>query len=123
MGMPWSRWGRVTDAELRGLYEGAACLIFPSRYEGFGLPPLEAMACGCPVIAAPNGAVPEVCADAALWFEPAGEDAAPALPAQLERLLGDPALAAGLRARGLARAARYTWPEAARRLLGLLEMA
>jgi glycosyltransferase involved in cell wall biosynthesis len=114
--------GRVTDAELRALYESAACLIFPSRYEGFGLPPLEAMACGCPVLAAPNGAVPEVCADAALWFdsERAGPDS---LADQLARLLDDPALAAGLRSRGLARAERYTWIEAARRLLGLLETA
>jgi glycosyltransferase involved in cell wall biosynthesis len=56
--------GRVDDSELRALYESALCLLFPSRTEGFGLPPIEAMACGCPAIVAPAGAIPEVCQDA-----------------------------------------------------------
>lgn len=109
--------GRVTDAELRALYESALCLVFPSRYEGFGLPPLEAMACGCPVLAAAAGAVPEVCADAALWFDIDG----PRRPADaLHRLLTEPGLAEALRRRGLARAAGYSWHGAAERLLALL---
>ena len=111
--------GRVTDAELRGLYEAALCLLFPSRYEGFGLPPLEAMACGCPVLAAASGAVPEVCGDAALWFD-ADERGSRRPGDTLMRLLREPGLAADLRRRGFARAACYSWREAAERLLALL---
>ncbi len=114
--------GRVTDPELRALYEAALCLIFPSRYEGFGLPPLEAMSCGCPVLAAASGAVPEVCGDAALWFDAA--DSGPRRPAEaLDRLLREQGLAEGLRRRGLERAARFSWRAAAERLLALLPAA
>ena len=106
--------GRVTDAELRALYENALCLVFPSRYEGFGLPPLEAMWCGCPVIAGRAGAVPEVCGDAALWFEP-GDPAG--IAHALDQLIAGagPALAQA----GRARAQLYSWPAAAARLLEL----
>jgi glycosyltransferase involved in cell wall biosynthesis len=105
--------GRVSDAELRALYENAAALLFPSRYEGFGLPPIEAMACGCPVIAGRSGAVPETVGDAALLFD---IDSPASLVQGLTRLLDDPVLAAELRARGQARAARYTWRAAAEAL-------
>lgn len=109
--------GRVSDAELRALYENALCLIFPSRYEGFGIPPLEAMWCGCPVLSARSGAVPEVCGDAALWFDAEG----PATPAAaLTRLLDEPGLADALREAGRARAQLYSWDAAARRLLELI---
>lgn len=109
--------GRVTDGELRALYENALCLVFPSRYEGFGIPPLEAMWCGCPVLAARAGAVPEVCGDAALWFDADG----PATPAAaLMRLLDEPGLADSLRAAGRERAALYSWNAAARRLMELI---
>jgi glycosyltransferase involved in cell wall biosynthesis len=110
--------GRVSDAELRALYENALCLVFPSRYEGFGIPPLEAMWCGCPVLAARAGAVPEVCGDAALWFEAEGV-ATPATA--LARLLDEPGLADRLRAAGQARARLYSWDAAARRLLELVQ--
>jgi glycosyltransferase involved in cell wall biosynthesis len=106
--------GYVTDAQLRALYESAACFVFPSRYEGFGLPPLEAMACGCPVIASDAASIPEVCGDAALSFD---RDDPAALRAQLDRLLGDPALRAALAEAGRHRAATYTWERAARGLL------
>lgn len=110
--------GRVSDAELRALYENALCLIFPSRYEGFGIPPLEAMWCGCPVLASRAGAVPEVCGDAALWFDAEGPET-PA--AALSRLLDEPGLAQTLRAAGLARARLYSWDAAGRRLLELVQ--
>jgi len=109
--------GRVTDGELRALYEGALTLLFPSRYEGFGLPPLEAMWCGCPVIAARAGAVPEVCGEAALWFDP---DAPEALGEAMATLVNDAARRAALIAAGRARAAGFSWEAAARRLLGYL---
>ena len=103
--------GFLPEADL-GRWLGAADLfVFPSRYEGFGLPPLEAMACGTPVVASTAGALPETLGDAALLV--ASDDVA-ALAAAIGRVLGDGALAAELRARGLARAARYTWAETAR---------
>jgi glycosyltransferase involved in cell wall biosynthesis len=109
--------GRVTDGELRALYANALCLVFPSRYEGFGIPPLEAMWCGCAVLAARSGAVPEVCGDAALWFDAEG----PATPAAaLARLLDEPGLADALREAGSARAQLFSWDAAARRLLELI---
>lgn len=109
--------GRVSDAELRALYEAAFCLIFPSRYEGFGLPPVEAMACGCPVVAAAAGAVPEVCGEAALWFDTEGPRP---LTATLMRLLEEDGRREALRRAGLARAALFSWRRAAERLLALI---
>lgn len=108
--------GRVDDAGLRALYEGARCFVFPSRLEGFGLPAVEAMACGCPVVAARAGALPETCGDAALLADPADPRD---IAAAVARVLDDPALAARLRAAGLARAGAWRWDAAAGRLAGL----
>jgi glycosyltransferase involved in cell wall biosynthesis len=109
--------GRVSDAALRALFENALCLVFPSRYEGFGLPPLEAMACGCPVVAARAGAVPEVCGEAALWFDPSRPAT---LRDALLRLVAEDGLRDSLRAAGLDRARHFTWEAAARALLALV---
>ena len=111
-----TRLGRVSDAELRMLYEQAVCLLFPSRYEGFGLPPVEAMACGCPVLATRGGAIEEICGDDALYFN-GGEPRTVTLA--VERLLDEHGLADSLRTRGLSRAAGLTWPAAARTLGGI----
>ena len=98
--------GPVGDAELRALYAGAAAFVFPSRYEGFGLPPLEAMALGAPVVCANAASLPEVVGDAALLFTP-GDDAA--LAAALARVLADSALCEHLVAAGRERAVQFTW--------------
>jgi glycosyltransferase involved in cell wall biosynthesis len=112
-GVDERRLGRVTDAELRTLYENAACLLFPSRYEGFGLPPVEAMACGCPVLAARGGAVEEICADGALYFNNGDRRM---MAETLDRLLDDDDLCDRMRARGRARAASLSWDATARAL-------
>jgi glycosyltransferase involved in cell wall biosynthesis len=109
--------GFVPDEELNVLYRHALWFIFPSLYEGFGLPPLEAMANGCPVLAAQAASIPEVCGDAALYFDP--RDPA-ALAARLREVTQRPdaaALRETLKQRASARLARYTWEANARRLL------
>lgn len=106
--------GRVSDAELRALYEGALALVFPSLTEGFGLPPVEAMACGCPVLATTGGAVPEICGPAALYVDPT--DRAGWTEA-MTRIAATPALRADLTAGGHARAAIYRWADSAEALL------
>jgi glycosyltransferase involved in cell wall biosynthesis len=101
--------GHVPREELVRLYQTAAALVFPSLYEGFGLPPLEAMACGLPVAAARAGALPETCGDAARYFDPTNpEEMADAM---VEVLADDGSLAE----RGLARVGAFTWDECARR--------
>ncbi|MEW6583824.1 MAG: glycosyltransferase family 1 protein, partial [Actinomycetota bacterium] len=98
------RWlGRVTDDDLADLYRAAAVTCYPSLYEGFGLPVVEAMACGSPVVAAARGAIPEVAGDAAVLVDPTPAGIADGIRAALE-----PATADRLRAAGTARAARYT---------------
>jgi glycosyltransferase involved in cell wall biosynthesis len=98
--------GRVDEATLDALYRGAAALVMPSRSEGFGLPALEAMARGCPVVASRAGALPEVVGDAGILVPPGDADA---LAAALDRLLTDDSLAATLAAAGRRRAATFTW--------------
>jgi glycosyltransferase involved in cell wall biosynthesis len=106
------RWvGLIPGADLPAFYGGAAAFVYPSLYEGFGLPVLEAMACGCPVICADGTALPEVAGDAALMVDPTATEA---LTAAIERLLSEPGLVEDLRARGLARSRRFTWEDAAR---------
>jgi glycosyltransferase involved in cell wall biosynthesis len=109
--------GYVSDGELRALYENADCFIFPSLYEGFGLPPLEAMQCGCPVIVSDRAAMPEVCGEAALYCNP--EDVAD-IARQLRRVLDSAALRAEMRERGRARARLFSWQKAADQLEDLL---
>jgi glycosyltransferase involved in cell wall biosynthesis len=101
----------VSGPELEGLYALAAVFAFPSLNEGFGLPVLEAMARGVPVVCSNASALPEVAGDAALLFDPTD---ATAITAAIERVLGDPAEAARLRAAGVAQAAKFTWAATAR---------
>jgi glycosyltransferase involved in cell wall biosynthesis len=101
--------GEVPASQLASIYRRAACLAYPSLYEGFGLPPLEAMACGCPVAASNAGAIPEVCGDAAVLFDPTDVEAIAAAMLEADGRRDE------LREKGLARAAHYTWEETARR--------
>jgi glycosyltransferase involved in cell wall biosynthesis len=102
------RAGFVDDAARADLLAGAAVFAYPSRYEGFGLPPLEAMAAGTPVVATDAGALPEVCGDAALLVPTGDTDA---LAAGLDRVVADDALRETLVGRGRARAAAFSWDE------------
>jgi glycosyltransferase involved in cell wall biosynthesis len=104
-----SRLGVVSPERLASLYRRAACLAFPSLYEGFGLPPLEAMACACPVAASRAGAIPETCGDAAVLFDPEDVDSIAA------GILEANERADELVEKGIARAAQFTWEETARR--------
>jgi glycosyltransferase involved in cell wall biosynthesis len=112
--------GFIADDELAALYGGASLFIYPSRAEGFGIPPLLAMASGVPVVAADNGATTEVLADAGIVV-PAGDAAA--LAAALERVLADPASLAPSRAAGRARASRFTVDAMASRMRAAYERA
>ena len=113
------RWaGYVSDGELRALYQRAQCLVHPSFYEGFGLPPLEAMSCGCPVVASRAASLPEVLGDAALYCDPRSpEDIA----RRIAELSADPGLRDELRRRGAARAAGFRWRDCAGGLLAAIE--
>ncbi|MFO0773139.1 MAG: glycosyltransferase family 1 protein [Nitrospiraceae bacterium] len=108
--------GLVDDATLIGLYRGARVFAFPSRYEGFGLPPLEAMACGCPVVSSQASSLPEVVGDAGLMVDPSD---VPALAQALTRVLTDDALREMLVARGAARVQEFTWDRAASEMAAL----
>lgn len=110
--------GRVSDSELRALYDSALCLLFPSRYEGFGLPPVEAMACGCPVMASCGGAVQEICGDAAVYIN---SDDCRSMTKAVELVLDDEGLLSRLRQRGLERAARFSWEASAQVLAGVVQ--
>ena len=110
------RLGYVDDSVRASLLARASALAYPSLYEGFGFPPLEAMAAGVPVVACAGGAVPEIVGDGALVV-PVGDVAA--LAGALEAVLSDEGLRVGLRSRGLAQAARYSWTSTAEAMVGL----
>ncbi|MFO7698529.1 MAG: glycosyltransferase family 1 protein [Anaerolineae bacterium] len=112
--------GFVEEADLAALLSAAFGFVLPSWYEGFGLPVLEAMACGTPVICSRVSSLPEVAGDAALLFDPASQQA---LESAMRRLWNEPSLRDGLRSRGLVQAARFTWEACARTVMAALESA
>lgn len=102
--------GRVSDEELHQLYVGARCHVHPAFYEGFGLPPLEAMACGTPTVVSNTSSLPEVVGDAALTFDPNDWEE---MAVAIRRLLTDEDLHAEMSVKGLLRAATFSWSRAA----------
>lgn len=106
--------GFIDDDDLPAVYSGAALFVFPSLYEGFGLPPLEAMACGVPVVTSNVSSMPEVAGDAAMLVDPRDVDG---LAAAIARVLRDRALRARLRVAGITRARQFSWEATARRTL------
>ena len=110
--------GYVQDGDLPALYSGAMAMVFPSLYEGFGLPPLEAMACGTPVLCSNASSLPEVVENAALTFDPTDEEA---MAQALQQIARDTALRAMLKERGLCQAARFSWERAAQETMCVYE--
>ncbi|MCK4315860.1 MAG: glycosyltransferase family 4 protein, partial [Anaerolineae bacterium] len=102
--------GYVPDEDLPAIYAGAQALVLPSLYEGFGLPVLEAMACGTPVTCSDTSSLPEIAGDAALHFDP---DSVESLTDALRHLLSDTDLHAALRQRGFEQAAKFSWDQVA----------
>ena len=109
--------GYVDEDTLACLYSGAAALVYPSWYEGFGLPVLEAMACGCPVICSNTSSLPEVAGDAALFFDPFREDQ---MAGAIERIMDDAPLRKTLACAGPKQAQPFTWDRSAQQTLELL---
>jgi glycosyltransferase involved in cell wall biosynthesis len=112
--------GFVSDGLLPDLYAGARAFVYPSLYEGFGLPVLEAMACGVPVITSKTSSLPEVAGDAALLIDPTDVDE---LADAMQRVLSDASLSDELRKRGLRRASHFTWERTARETLDVYRIA
>lgn len=110
--------GYVDEDELPAWYNAADLFVYPSLYEGFGLPPLEAMACGCPVITSNTSSLPEVVGDAGIMVDPHDVDA---LADAMERVLTDESLREDMRRRGLERAKRFSWQRSAREMWDIYE--
>jgi glycosyltransferase involved in cell wall biosynthesis len=103
--------GYISENDLPALYSGADAFVFPSLYEGFGLPPLEAMARGCPVVASKTASLPEVCGDAAYYVDPYSIES---ITEGIQKVLTDDALRQSLREKGFERGKLFTWERAAK---------
>jgi glycosyltransferase involved in cell wall biosynthesis len=110
--------GFVSDAELKSLYKNASCFVFPSFYEGFGLPPLEAMCCACPVIVSNSAALPEICGDSVLYCDP---DNPESIADNIKCILESEFLNKELSAKGLEYVKRYSWRRAAIQTFGIIQ--
>ncbi|HLD10656.1 MAG TPA: glycosyltransferase family 1 protein [Candidatus Nanoarchaeia archaeon] len=110
--------GYVDEKDLPALYNGASLFVYPSYYEGFGLPPLEAMSCGCPVITSNTSSLPEVVGDAGIMVDPNNVDE---LAKQMERVLTDEKLRKEMIKKGLKQAKKFSWEKCARETLKVYE--
>lgn len=110
--------GYISDEQLKALYQHAACFLYPSIYEGFGIPPLEAMRYGCPAVVGQSAALPEVCADAALYCDPYSQDD---IAQKLRSLLDSAELRAELKRKGRAHAEQYRWSRSAEMMKAIFE--
>ena len=111
--------GHIPDDDLKAIYNGAQALVYPSLYEGFGLPIVEAMACGCPVICSNAASMPEVAGDAAILIDPARSDE---LAQAIETVVHDAEIRTKLVARGFKQADSFTWNHTARKTLEVFKM-
>ncbi len=109
--------GYVSNAELKYLYQNASLFVFPSFYEGFGIPPLEAMIMGCPVAASNTSSIPEVLEDACVYFNPADDDS---IAGAIHTLINDDNRLAALKVKGYEQAAKYNWEKSAMQLYNLM---
>jgi glycosyltransferase involved in cell wall biosynthesis len=109
--------GHISDNELKALYENARLFLFPSLTEGFGFPVLEAMSCGCPVIASTAGAIPEIAGEAAVPCDPRDQAA---WTRTIDALQDDARQLADLSVRGRVRASQFTWRRAAQKIVSIL---
>ncbi len=110
--------GYVTDGELRALYENALCFVFPSLYEGFGLPPLEAMLCGCPALVSNAGPLPEVCGSGARYCNPRDPDD---IARGIREIVAEPGRREQQVRAGTARAREFTWQRSVHELISILD--
>jgi len=110
--------GRVDDEKLVKLYSNAICFVYPSLYEGFGIPPLEAQACGCPVIVSNVASLPEVCKDSALYCNPYDIDD---IKEKIEILVKDENLQKELIKKGFENIKRFSWEESAKKIISLIK--
>lgn len=110
--------GRVTDKELRQLYSKALCFVYPSLYEGFGIPPLEAQASGCPCLVSKVASLPEVCGDSVLYCDPYSIND---MAIKLEALVADADLRRKLKVSGLRNVKRFSWKQSASRLIEIIQ--
>ena len=110
--------GRVSDEKLVELYSNAVCFVYPSLYEGFGIPPLEAQACGCPVIVSNVVSLPEVCGDSALYCNPYDVKD---IQNKIETLINDEGLQEKLRKKGFENVKRFSWKKSAKKIIKIIE--
>lgn len=110
--------GRVGDDELVKLYSNAQCFVYPSLYEGFGIPPLEAQACGCPCVVSNAASLPEVCGDSVVYCDPYSVDD---IANKISMVLSSKALQDDLRTKGFENIKRFSWEKSARQIIQIIE--